>query len=78
LPVLHQSVQQARRHPFFDPVAYSTDCPSKGIASYYSIITKSRTIENAAWSYEDPSVEMNQIKGHLAFHASDWITVEQV
>jgi len=63
---------------FFDPVAHSADCPAKGTASYYSVITKSRTIENAAWSYEDPSVEASQIKGHLAFHANDWITVEQV
>ncbi len=63
---------------FFDPVAYSTVCPAKGTASYYSIITKSRTIENAAWSYEDPNAEMSQIKGHLAFHVSDSIAVDQV
>ena len=63
---------------FFNPVAHSSVCPAKGTASYYSIITKSRTIEKAAWSYEDPSVEMNQIKEHLAFHISEFIAIDQV
>ncbi len=63
---------------FFDPVAHSSVCPAKGTASYYSIITKSRTIENAAWSYEDPIAEVSQIKGHLAFHVSDSLAVDQV
>ncbi|MFX0545714.1 DUF427 domain-containing protein [Roseovarius sp. S1116L3] len=63
---------------FLDPSAHNTDCPHKGLASYYSIITKSRTIENAAWSYEDPLAEVSQIKGHLAFHTGDLVTVERV
>ncbi|WP_324755048.1 DUF427 domain-containing protein [Roseovarius sp. Pro17] len=63
---------------FLDPSAHSTVCPAKGTASYYSIVTKSRTIENAAWSYEDPIAEVDDIKGHLAFHSDDLVTVERV
>ncbi len=61
-----------------DPVAHSTVSPAKGTANYYSIVTKSRTIENAAWSYEAPNAEMSQIKDHLAFHSNELITVERV
>lgn len=63
---------------FLDPSAHSTVCPAKGTASYFSIITKSTTIENAAWCYEAPNADVDQIKGHLAFHASDLVTVERV
>lgn len=63
---------------FLDPSAHSTVCPAKGTASYYSIVTKSRTIENAAWSYEAPNPEMDRIKGHLAFHTGDLVAVERV
>ncbi len=63
---------------FLDPSAHSTTCPAKGTASYFSIITKSRTIENAAWCYETPNAEVDQIKAHLAFHTGDLVTVERV
>lgn len=63
---------------FLDPSAHSTTCPAKGTASYFSIITKSRTIEDAAWCYEAPNAGMDQIKGHLAFHTGDLVTVERV
>jgi uncharacterized protein (DUF427 family) len=63
---------------FLDTSAHTTDCPHKGTASYYSIVTKSRTIENAAWSYEEPNADVSDIKGYLAFHSSDLVTVERV
>ncbi|PVA11304.1 hypothetical protein DC366_06075 [Pelagivirga sediminicola] len=63
---------------FLDPSAHSTVCPAKGTASYFSIVTKSRTIENAAWCYEAPNPEVDRIKGHLAFHTGDLIAVERV
>lgn len=63
---------------FLDPSAHSTVCPAKGTASYYSIVTKSRTIDDAAWSYEAPNVDVDEIKGHLAFHVGDLVTVERV
>ena len=48
------------------------------MATYYSIASRSRTYENAVWSYEDPKEAMAQIKGYLAFHVQDGVNVEQV
>lgn len=47
---------------------FSTRCPFKGEASYWSINTGSRTLENAVWSYEQPYDEMAEIRGFLAFY----------
>ena len=63
---------------FLDTSAHATHCPHKGDASYFSIITKSKTIENAAWSYEDPKPDVDRIKGHIAFYSNEDVTVEQV
>jgi uncharacterized protein (DUF427 family) len=63
---------------FLDATDHATTCPWKGDASYFSIVTKSTTIKNAAWSYETPKPEVARIKDHLAFYASDQVAVEQV
>ena len=63
---------------FLDRTNHSTHCPHKGDASYCSIVTKSTTLKNAAWSYEDPKPGMERIKDHIAFYASDSVAVEQV
>lgn len=62
---------------FLDASDTSTTCPYKGTASYYSIQTKSVTIKDAAWSYEDPKEGVKRIAGHLAFYP-DKATVEQI
>ena len=63
---------------FLDRTDHSSHCPHKGDASYYSIVTKSTTLENAAWSYEAPNDAVARIKDHLAFYNSDTLAVEQV
>ena len=63
---------------FLDKSDHSTHCPHKGDATYYSIVTKSTTLENAAWSYEDPMEEVARIKDHLAFSLSDTLAVERI
>lgn len=63
---------------FLDATDHKTHCPKKGDASYYSIVTKSTTLENAAWSYEAPLEGAERIKGHLAFYPSDKVAVERV
>ncbi len=63
---------------FLDETEHSTHCPHKGDASYFSIITKSQTLENAAWSYEAPKDDVARIKDHLAFYASDTVAVERI
>ncbi len=63
---------------FLDKTDHSTHCPKKGDASYYTIITKSTELQNAAWSYEDPIEAAERIRGYLAFYPSDTVTVERV
>jgi len=63
---------------FLDPTDKTTHCPHKGDARYFSVVTKSTTLENAVWSYEAPFEAVERIKGHLAFYASDAITVEHI
>ncbi|MFP4274422.1 MAG: DUF427 domain-containing protein [Paracoccaceae bacterium] len=63
---------------FLEASDRATHCPHKGDAGYFSIVTKSKTIPNAAWCYDDPKDDVAAIKGHLAFHASEDVTVEQL
>jgi uncharacterized protein (DUF427 family) len=61
-----------------DESDHRTHCPHKGDATYFSIVTNSQTLENAAWSYESPKEELSRIKDHIAFHTGDEVTVERV
>ena len=63
---------------FLDRTEKSTHCPHKGDASYYSIVTRSTTLENAAWSYEAPYEAVARIKDHLAFYTGENVTVEEI
>lgn len=63
---------------FLDRTDNSTTCPHKGVASYFSIMSKSTTYENAAWSYEDPKPGVAQIKDYIAFSVQDGVAVENV
>lgn len=63
---------------FLDSSDKSTHCPHKGDASYFSIVTKSTVLQNAAWSYEAPKEGVAEIAGYLAFYASDAVAVEQI
>ena len=63
---------------FLEPTDHHTTCPWKGEASYFSIVTKSTTLENAVWSYENPNADVARIKDHLAFYTGDLVAVERV
>lgn len=61
---------------FLDSSETETNCPHKGTARYFSIVTKSTTIKDAAWSYETPLDDVARIKGHLSFTPRDDVAVE--
>jgi uncharacterized protein (DUF427 family) len=63
---------------FLDPSEKTTHCPHKGDASYFSVATKSTTLQNVAWSYETPKQEVARIKEHVAFYTDGDVTVEQI
>ena len=63
---------------FLDATDHSSHCPHKGDASYFSIVTMNRTLENGAWSYESPKDGVDRIKDHIAFYQGEYLTVEQL
>ncbi len=63
---------------FLDASDKSSHCPHKGDASYFSVVTKSRTLENVVWSYESPNEDVARIRDHLAFHNVEEVTVENI
>ncbi|EIE52449.1 hypothetical protein AL036_17210 [Salipiger aestuarii] len=63
---------------FLEPSAYRTQNPWLGEAAHYTIVSKSRSYENAVWSYETPKEDGADLAGYLAFHVQDGIAVEQI
>lgn len=63
---------------FLDRSETTTHCPHKGDASYFSIITKSKTIADVVWSYENPIENVSEIKEYLAFADSDEVAIEHL
>lgn len=63
---------------FLDQTEHVSSTPNKGDAVHFSIVTKSQTLENAAWSYEAPNAGLERIQGLVAFHATDFVTIEQI
>jgi uncharacterized protein (DUF427 family) len=63
----------------FVRTTHSSYCPFKGHASYYSLVSGGRTVENAVWSYEQPYDEVAVIKEYVAFYPSkvDSITTSE-
>jgi uncharacterized protein (DUF427 family) len=46
----------------------TSKCPIKGTASYFTYSDGDRTIEEIAWSYEDPKDYSKMIENHFAFY----------
>ena len=49
------------------PSEKNTQCPYKGVASYWSVIIGEDILEDLVWSYQDPIPEAAKMKGHLCF-----------
>lgn len=43
-------------------------CEWKGSATYYDIDIDGRTLERAAWSYNDPNPRFREIRGYYSFY----------
>lgn len=44
----------AIKNEFFTPSETQTECPWKGIASYYTVVVDGETNQDAAWFYSSP------------------------
>jgi uncharacterized protein (DUF427 family) len=49
------------------PSPTTSVCAYKGRASYWSAVVGGRTVEDAAWSYEEPLREAEQVRSRIAF-----------
>lgn len=54
---------------------FSTHCPYKGDASYWSVLPAAEAGKDAMWAYEQPFDEMVEIRNHGAFYANK-VTIE--
>ena len=55
-------------HSFLELSKYSTYCPYKGHASYWTVRTKLRSRENVIWCYKNPHEEVTIIGDHMGFY----------
>jgi uncharacterized protein (DUF427 family) len=64
------------------PVAHSSFCEWKGLASYFDVVVGDRRAYRAAWSYPAPAPGFEAITDHIAFYpgAMDacWLGDERV
>src|SRR5919199_4785592 len=49
------------------PSDTKTQCPYKGVASYWSVEAGGKRVEDLVWSYQEPIPEAGKINGHLCF-----------
>ena len=52
---------------YFKKSDTKTNCPWKGIASYYTINVNGNENKDASWYYPDPTDAAKNIKNHVAF-----------
>ena len=56
------------RMEFLQRSTHRTNCPFKGNATHWSLTVGDRTVENAAWSYEEAFDEAASVTGYVAFY----------
>lgn len=52
---------------FFKKTDTHTNCPWKGVASYYSLEVRGKENKDAAWYYPETKHAAKEIEGHVAF-----------
>ncbi len=63
----HYFPEESLNRTYFLPSATHTNCPWKGIASYYSVVVDGEQNKDAAWFYPEPKYAAKEIKNYVAF-----------
>ncbi|AZQ43458.1 DUF427 domain-containing protein [Nonlabens ponticola] len=63
----HYFPQDSIKKEFFSKTDHHTNCPWKGVASYYTLEVDGDKNENAAWYYPEPKDAAKEIEDHVAF-----------
>jgi uncharacterized protein (DUF427 family) len=67
LPTRYYLPSDDVRTDLLEPSDTHTQCPYKGIASYWTAVVGSRRFEDIVWSYPQPIPECPKIKDYLCF-----------
>lgn len=68
LPNVYYFPRDDVRTEFLHRTSHRTNCPFKGNATHWSLTVGDRTVENAAWSYEEAFDEAASVTGYVAFY----------
>ncbi|RJL27199.1 DUF427 domain-containing protein [Bailinhaonella thermotolerans] len=63
-----------------EPTDHHTVCPFKGEASYWSLRSGDRVVDNAVWAYREPLPEASWLRGLVAFYwtaADSWLDEDE-
>ena len=63
---------------FFERTGHETIHPQKGTMGYYSIVTKSQTLENIAWEFIASKPEVMDLLNYVSFASTSAITIERL
>jgi uncharacterized protein (DUF427 family) len=63
----HYFPESSVKMEFFKPSETHSNCPWKGIASYYTLDVNGKQNPDAAWYYPEPKDAAKEIRGHVAF-----------
>jgi uncharacterized protein (DUF427 family) len=74
---VHYIPRRDVRMDLLDSTDHKTHCPYKGDASYFTVNGGGLVRENAAWSYEQPSLAVAEIKELLAFYPEKVDAIEE-
>ena len=64
-PVIYIPINDLKNIDLIKTSEYT--CPFKGHAEFYTMTHNSKRIENAAWSYDHPFDEVQELTGRVAF-----------
>ncbi|MBV9453774.1 MAG: DUF427 domain-containing protein [Rubrobacter sp.] len=67
LPTRYYIPPEDVHEDFLLPSDKETQCPYKGVASYWSVVAGGKRVEDLVWTYKEPIAETSKIKGYLCF-----------
>src|SRR3954454_19342287 len=68
LPTRYYLPKADVRMDLLKPTTFSTTCPFKGEASYWSLELNGTTHDGIVWGYEQPIEAAREIAGYLCFY----------
>ncbi len=76
-PPVHYIPREDVQMDLLDRTDHTTHCPYKGDASYFTVTAGGLERPNAGWSYEAPSLAVQEIAGHVAFYPDKVDAIEE-